>query len=202
MNYWLLLIPVLSVLSGWLIIRLAIACFFSPVAPVKIAGITVQGIFPKMQPQLAIKAGEYAGREMAQLAGGLEEKINNPANFEKIRPFIEDHIDNFLRHKLKEQMPMISMFIGDKTIVTLKTVFIQEIENLFPQVMQQMAGNIQNELNLQKLVTEKVVAISPAKLKKDFYREFSQQINHASLLGASIGLLIGLLQLTILLLAN
>jgi uncharacterized membrane protein YheB (UPF0754 family) len=197
MNYWLLLIPILSALTGWLIIRIAIALFFTPITPKKIAGFTMQGIFPKMQPQLAVQAGQYAAKELAQLADGLEEKINDPAIFEKVKPVIEEHIDNFLRHKLKDQMPMISMFIGDKTIVTLKTVFIQEIESLFPQVMQQMAGNFKNELNLEKLVSTKIASLAPADIKTKFYGNFKNEIANASLFGAIIGLLAGLVQLAI-----
>jgi hypothetical protein len=49
----------------------------------------------------------------------------------------------FLRIKLKDEMPMLSMFIGDKTITSLKKFFMQEIEILFPQVMKQFAANLE-----------------------------------------------------------
>ena len=115
---------------------------------------------------------------------------------------IETHIDDFLRNKLKEQMPMIGMFIGDKTINSLKTIFIQEIETLFPQVMQQFAGNLKNELNPEQMVVSKIASISPEQFETAVYQNISKEIRMASIFGAAIGLLIGIIQLTIILLSH
>ena len=59
----------------------------------------------------------------------------NDGAFENIQPLVESQIDNFLRHKLSKAMPMLSMFIGEKTIIQLKTVFMKELEEIFPGVM-------------------------------------------------------------------
>jgi hypothetical protein len=39
-------------------------------------------------------------------------------------------------------MPMIGMFIGEKTINELKAVFITELESLFPVIMKSYLGNL------------------------------------------------------------
>ena len=53
---------------------------------------------------------------------------------------------------------MISMFIGEKTIGSLKAAFMTELQELFPILMQQYAAQLQKELDLEKIVTEKVQA--------------------------------------------
>jgi uncharacterized membrane protein YheB (UPF0754 family) len=108
-------------------------------------------------------------------------------------------MDDFLRNKLNQQMPMIGMFIGDKTIGTLKTIFIQEIETLFPQVMQQFAGNLQGKLKIEQLVSSRISGISPIQIENMVYKNMAKEIRLASLLGAAIGLLIGIIQLLIIL---
>ena len=165
-------------------------------------GLSLQGIFPRQQKQMAVQTGKFVAQEFSSLADDMEKKINDPKNFENVKPLIETHIDDFLRNKLKEQMPMIGMFIGDKTINSLKTIFIQEIENLFPQVMQQFSGNLKKELNLEKIVVEKITDISPEKLEALLYKNLVKEFRTASLFGASIGLLIGIMQLAIILLTS
>lgn len=158
-------------------------------------GFKWQGVLPAYKKQIADKVGKLAALEFSSLS--LEEKISDPQNFENVRPLIETHIDDFLRNKLKEQMPMISMFIGDKTIITLKAIFIQEIETLFPQVMQQFAGNLKGKLNLEQMVSSRIADISPAQIENLIYKNMAKEVRTASLFGALIGLLIGIIQLLI-----
>ena len=201
MNYWLLLIPLLSAFTGWITIKMALKLLFRPLEPQKIAGFTLQGILPKQKQEIAIRLGQIAAEEFSSFTG-LEERISDPRNMEKIKPLIETHIDDFLRNKLKEQMPMISMFIGDKTINTLKVVFMHEIEALFPQVMQQFAGNLKNELDIEQMVVSKISGISSEKIESVVYKKLAKEIQMAAGLGALIGLLIGLIQLAIILLTS
>jgi uncharacterized membrane protein YheB (UPF0754 family) len=201
MNYWLILIPLLSAFTGWLAIKIALILLFRPLEPRKLMGLEIQGVMPKYKHQIAVKLGQIAVTEFSNF-GGLEQRISDPANMEKIKPLIETHIDDFLRNKLKEQMPMIGMFIGDKTIDTLKIIFMKEIEALFPQVMQQVAGNLSRDLNIEQMVVSKIDAVSPEKMEALLYKNLANEFRTASLLGAGIGLLLGLIQLTIILLTT
>lgn len=197
MNYLLLLIPLLSLLLGWGLMRFAAWYIFSPARPVTILGIKVQGIFPAYQKELAKEAGIYAGKLLSGL--DLEAKLADPAHFQQVKPVIEEHIDEFLRHKLKEQMPMISMFIGDKTIQSLKEIFIKEIENLFPRVLQQFAGNLQKNLAAGPLLESHIAGMDPSVIKKAFAQKAGGAMRKAALAGAVAGLLTGLVQLAIIL---
>jgi len=163
-------------------------------------GITLQGVLIKQKQPVAIKVGQMAADMLA--SAGLEQKISDPKNVEKLKPMIETHVDNFLRIKLKEQMPMISMFVGDKTINTLKLVFMQEIENLFPQVMAQFAGNLKSELNVEQIVVSKINNISPSELKALFYQNIGKDLRRLELAAVSLGFLMGILQLLIVFLTH
>ena len=200
MNYWLLSIPLLSAFIGWVTIKLAVKLLFKPYNPVSFLGFKIEGLFPARKKDIAIAASKYATAQFAGGLDGLEQKISDPKNFESVKPLIEDHMDDFLRNRLKEQMPMISMFIGDKTISSLKTIFIQEIESLFPQVMLQFSGTLKRQFNIEDLVREKINAISPENLHTLVYSQLTKPLRSTSMLGAGIGFLIGLIQLAIILL--
>jgi uncharacterized membrane protein YheB (UPF0754 family) len=132
----------------------------------------------------------------------IEQKIANPQNLQKLMPMIEGHVDNFLRDKLSDEMPFLSLFIGDKTISSLKKVFMRELETLFPQLMKSYASQLQAELDLEKIVTEKVSAFSSDKLESILYQIMSKEFRFVELLGGVIGFIIGILQVLITYLLN
>ncbi|HQV55260.1 MAG: DUF445 family protein [Chitinophagaceae bacterium] len=193
MSYWFLLFPIISAFIGWITNWVAIKMLFHPRTPKRILGITFHGIFPKRQQKFAEKLGKLVSEEFLSF-DDIEAKISNPENLKQIMPIIETHIDDFLRNKLKDEMPVISMFIGDKTIGNLKTMFMKEIETLLPIVMKQYAANLKTELDLEQIVITKVAAFSSDKLEEVLYQIMSKEFRFVEIIGAVIGFLIGSLQ--------
>ena len=198
MRIGLLLIPVLSAFAGWLANWMAVKLLFRPRQPRKILGITLQGVFPKHQRKVAEKLGRMAASQLFSF-GTLEEKITDPGNLQKIMPHIEEHIDQFLRVKLAEQMPMISMFIGERTLNDMKRIFTAELETLFPIIMQQYLGTLRSELDLEKIIVEKLAGFPSDKLDDLLSQTLSRQLRYMGMIGAAVGFLIGLLQILVIL---
>jgi uncharacterized membrane protein YheB (UPF0754 family) len=201
MNYWLILIPVISAFIGWFTNWIAIKMLFHPREPKKILGITFHGIFPKRQRQFAEKLGKLVSEELLSFTD-IESKITDPANLDKLMPLIDNHIDNFLRVKLAEAMPMISMFIGDKTINQLKEIFLKEMKDLFPVIMSNYMGKLKDQLDLEKIVVEKVAAFSSDKLESILNQIMSKEFKFVEIIGGVLGFIIGLIQVFITLLTN
>jgi uncharacterized membrane protein YheB (UPF0754 family) len=201
MNYWLLIIPFISAFIGWITNWLAIKMLFHPKKPIYILGFTLQGIFPKRQQQFAEKLGKLVSNELLSF-NDIQEKITNPHNVKKLMPVIDEHLENFLRNKLAEQMPIISMFIGDKTIQQLKNVFAAELEALFPVIMNSYMKNLQQDLDLEKIVIEKVQSFSSDKLEDLLQAIMKKEFKFIELLGGVIGFILGLLQIGITLISR
>ena len=196
MTYGLILIPLISAFIGWLANRVAIKMLFHPKQPKKILWFTLQGIFPKKQQAFAEKLGKLVSGELLSFRD-ITEKITDPDNIKKVMPQIEEHIDQFLKVKLPAQMPVISMFIGDRTINELKAVFITELETLFPVIMQQYMHNLENDLDLEKIVTGKVARFSSDKLEEILIGTMLKEFRFVEIIGGIMGFLIGLLQVLI-----
>jgi uncharacterized membrane protein YheB (UPF0754 family) len=201
MNFWLFLIPVISAFIGWFTNWIAIKMLFHPREPKKIMGIVFHGIFPKRQQQFAEKLGKLVSDELLSFQD-IAAKIADPANTEQLLPFIDAHIDQFLKVKLKESMPVVGMFIGDKTINQLKAVFLEELTLLFPQLMEQYMVNLQSQLDLEKIVVQKVQGFSTEKLEEILQQIMSKEFRFVEVIGAVLGFIIGLLQVAITLLTT
>jgi len=194
MSWWLVIvIPVTGACIGYIANGLLLKLLFHPQKPIKILGFTIQGIFPKKQPQLARQIGALVSNELLSFSD-IEEKITSIDNVKKIMPVAEAHIDDFLRNRLKDAFPMIGMLIGDKTINTLKTLFMNELESIFPVIMKGYMQNLQKDLNLGQVIADKVAALSSTKLETFFYQAMTREMRLFKVTGGLIGLVIGLIQ--------
>ena len=196
------IVPVLfSAFTGWVTTWIAIKMLFHPRKPISIFGFKVQGIFPKNQQLIAEKLGQVVSKEFLSF-DEIEAKVINPDNLEKLKPEIEAHIDIFLREKLVTLFPMLSMFIGDKTINQLKTAFLTELENLFPILMKNYMKKLESDLDLEKIVTEKVASFSSEKLEDILNQITKKEFQFLEVIGAVFGFIIGLVQVLLTQLSN
>jgi len=201
MSIWLISIPFISAFIGWFTNWIAIKMLFHPKEPTKILFITFQGVFPKRQRQFAEKLGKMVSTELISFKE-IEEKIVNPDNIKKLMPFVEAKVDDFLRRKLSDAFPIISMFIGDSTINQLKTIFMAELDIIFPEMIASYMKNLESQLDLEKIVTEKVYGFSSDKMEAILVQIMSKEFKFIEVIGAVLGFIIGLLQVGITLIAD
>jgi len=199
MHTSLLLIPLLSALGGACIVWILRRLLFYPLTPKKIVGISFQGLLPKNQTAIAATVAAMLKKEL--LSGDMfNNMVASPDNYKKILPQIEQHIDGFLKIKLPASMPMIGMLIGDKTIQQLKSIFMAELETLFPIVMTGYIQSIQSDNNFEKMVTDKLASVNPATFAVMAAEQLRKPLRKMMALGAVVGILVGWLELAIYLL--
>ena len=194
MQYFLPLL--LSCFTGWFAIWVTLKLLFRPHKPIKIAGFKMQGIIPANQQMIAQKIGRLVSTQLFSFAA-LQEKVADPENFNKLKPEIETHIDSFLRVRLKETLPMVSMLIGSKTINQLKSAFMVELESLFPVLMKSYLTTLEKDINIEEQVTQKIAGFSISKTEDLIYKSANAPLIKMQLLGALIGFVTGLIQLFI-----
>ena len=168
MNWWLSILPFIAAGLGWLFVSLLLRLLFHPLQSKKIWGNTIQGLVPKRQAAFAKEIGHLAASFIS--VREIEEKITHPDNVKKIMPQATEHIDNFLRVKLVKSMPVVGMFVGDKTINNLKALFVTELEQLFPEIMKNYMGRLQEDFNIEQIVTDKIAAYPPAEIEIAFLK--------------------------------
>jgi uncharacterized membrane protein YheB (UPF0754 family) len=194
MSPWLISIPFISALIHWVTIWMALKMLFHPRQPKRILGIRLHGVFPKKQKQIAENLGRIVGRELLSYED-IATKITDPNNLESMYPMVEAHIEKFLTEKLTVSMPMIAMFIGEKTIAQFKGIFMEELKLLLPELLKSYVGKLQNQLDLERIVYEKVAAFSSNKLEEMLNKILTKEFRFVELIGAILGFLIGLMQI-------
>ena len=198
-NY--LITIILSGFIGWGITWVVIKMMFYPRRPINIMGYNVQGIFPKNQLLIAEMLGETVSTELLPFAD-IEQRITSAENLEKLKPEIEKHVHNFLENKLREVFPILSKFIGVKTTNHLKDAFLTELETVFPVVINKYMVQLQTDIDVKKIVVDKVVGFSSEKLETVLKQMTKKEFQFLKLTGATFGCVVGALQVLINILAH
>jgi uncharacterized membrane protein YheB (UPF0754 family) len=190
------LIPLISAFIGWITNLVAIKMLFHPRNPVRIGFFTLQGIFPKRQKQFAEKLGKLVADELLSF-NDISEKLSNPEKISGMIPGIAAQMDHFLRVRLPDTMPVLSMFIGDNTIEKIKGVFMEEMKRLLPDLIHNYVNSLQNDLDLEKIVTAKVSGFSSDKLEEILNSIMKKEFRFVEIIGGVLGLIIGIIQVLI-----
>lgn len=169
---------------------------FQPRKPVSMGFLKIQAVFPALKEKLVLQMTQIASKQFSD-PREFTERLANPKNLEKLQPVIETHIDHFLQVKLKEVFPMLSMLIGEKTINQLKQAFLNELNSLFPVVMEAYALQLKDEFQPEQLIRQKLREFADADLE-NLVSEAIRPIRKRLLgIGFGAGVLTGIVQLLI-----
>ncbi|HRD56837.1 MAG TPA: hypothetical protein PK504_02255 [Ferruginibacter sp.] len=187
-----LVLIVSGALLGWAISRLFIGLLFKPQTPVTVAGIHFSGILPSLKPVLLDQAEKLAGQF------NLQEKISGSIDLNQLLPEIEGYVDSFLKLKLKEAFPLLSNFMGEKTLSKFKDAFMQEVTTRLPELLNNYAARLSATFDVKQMIKEKVEAIDFTRLEKTIREKAKKQLLLLQFAGIVLGVLTALLQIFLL----
>ncbi|MDR3681759.1 MAG: DUF445 family protein [Flavipsychrobacter sp.] len=186
--------PFVAAFTGWFTTWIAIYMLFHPREPKRFFGITIQGIFPKRQKQFAAKLGAVVANELLHF-NDIAALIKDPDQLADLKPGIEAHVDTFLHVKLKEKLPVISMFVGEGMLNKIKEGLMEEIDLLLPEIISKYTNNLTQKVDIEKMVTERVSNFSSDKLEEILAAVMSKEFRFVELIGGVLGFVIGLIQM-------
>ena len=186
--------PFIAAFTGWFTTWIAIFMLFHPKQPKRFLGITIQGVFPKRQKQFAMKLGKVVATELINFKD-IAEQLKDPRHLSQVKPIIEKHLDDFLKVKLKEKLPVIAMFVSDGMLGQIKEGMLEEIEQLLPDVLSHYTDSMTNKIDIEQMVTDKVADFSSDKLEEILKIVMSKEFRFVELIGGVLGFVIGLIQM-------
>ena len=194
----LFLLPLIAALIGWATNYLAIKMLFHPREPKKILGLSLQGVFPKRQNQIAEKLGTLVANElfsMKDIRQRIEELSTQPEAMEEVGKRIEKTI----RGKLISAFPMLSMFLSDDMIEKVTNLFKGELEDFIKASASGLALKMEESIDVEALVREKVRTFSSDKVEELLIGFMEQEFRFIEKIGAVLGFFIGCVQVALVL---
>lgn len=185
----LFLIPFLTAFTAWATAWLLVGLVIYPLRPRRVFGISVQGFLLRYQDEIAISMAEAA---TAQLSTGKLE-ISDTRPIGNLRPLIEQHLDTFLRVKIKEKLPVIATFIGESTIAKLKEGMLEEIEILLPEVIAKYTSSLATDPSFAGKISGVIASYPPEAIEQLLAPGLGKARRQVPMIFAFAGLLLGII---------
>ena len=197
----LLLLPVIASLIGWFTNYLAVKMLFHPRIPFHFLGISMQGVCPKRQKQLAEKLGKLVAEELFSIQE-VTLKLKELATSEESMDLVGKRIEKTIREKLVKSFPMLAMFLTDDMVEKVTNLFKAELQDFLAESAQDIGNKLEESLDVKELVREKVEAFSSDKLEEILFSIMRKEFRFIEMIGAVLGFLIGCVQVGLTLIAT
>src|SRR5436309_3253101 len=151
-----LLIICCSALTGWIISWLTLQIIFSDSLRMR---------------SLKMRIGKHAAtvfQKEFESSTLIEQNIEDPQLFEKLKPEIEKHVDFFLNEKLATIFPLLYKFMGEKTLLQFKNAFMIETELLFPVIFRNYISSLKDKLKFDQLILDRINQIPLSTIRRTF----------------------------------
>lgn len=153
--------PLATALAAWATLQLVLWGVLYPLEPRRVAGVRLHGALPANLGRIGESMADAVAAQLAD--GGLAPGADGMA---AVEPIISGHLDTFLAVRLKEKMPVIAAFIGDKTVGKLKTAMMEEISELLPRVIENYSSTLAQDGRLKQKIADRVANIQVAELER------------------------------------
>ena len=190
-------LPLIGALIGWLTNYIAIKMLFHPRDEVRIFFISVQGIFPKRQKDFARKLGQIVSEELISVAD-LTAHLKEKATSEAILNHIAQRLEEGIASRLPRAFPMLAMFMSGDMAEKVKGFLLEQIGSLNEELIDRLSGQLEEELDIHRIVEEKVAAFSSDKLEEILFSIMRREFKFVEMVGAVLGFLIGVAQVLLL----
>jgi len=182
----------IGAMIGWMTNVVAIKLLFRPIKPIKLflLPITIQGLMPKRQKDIAKSIGETVENELLNsedILKQLFEKTDRAQIIEKMGDKIHKIAENKMPAMIPGPFKQMALQHIDKLIV-------DEGDNIIDSLEKEVSNHVENELDISHIVEEKINIFPFEQLEKIIIGLAKQELKHIEALGGVIGAIIGLFQ--------
>ena len=188
-----LLLPIVAALIGWFTNWLAVKMLFHPRYPKKILFMTFQGVFPKRQVAFAQSLGKLVSSELISM-NEVTEHVKKAATSDESMNFIMEKLSTILSEKLPQAVPMLAMIINPDMVRSILAPLSAELKNLIEGLSERISSEVESNLDVHELVSEKVMNFSVEKLETIVNGIMKRELREIEILGGVLGFLIGCCQ--------
>lgn len=193
---WIML-PAVGALIGYGTNYLAVRMIFRPVKPVRVLGLTFQGLVPRRQAELAASVGRVVGdhlfshEDMLEALGRVD-----------LGALVDTALDKGLAPKIAEyqRMPFVGAFLTDERVKELRAAIVRGVVGRKEEVYVSIEAAVRDGIDVHAVVERKVAGFEVARLEALILEVASRELRAIEVLGGVLGFAVGLVQAAILVL--
>lgn len=184
---------VTGALIGWITNYLAIKMLFRPYKEINLGIFKIQGLIPKRKNDIGNGIADVIEQELLSVKDILVH-LNDDELFIKLEETVDRIMDKNLKIKIKENFPLLAVFLNENTINDIKKTIKDIIFENRNEVILFFSDYIQNKVDFKSIVTDKISNFSLEKLEKIILELAKKELKHIEIIGGVLGAIIGFFQ--------
>jgi uncharacterized membrane protein YheB (UPF0754 family) len=188
-------IPVVSALIGYVTNYIAVRMLFRPHHPKRFLGITLHGLVPRRQKEIAASLGAMIEKNLFSHAD-VQQALSSKETADEAAAFLNEQIDLFVQ-KLASQNPMVGMFLQGPLLEQVKGMLSAQMSERFPLFVERVVQRAESGLNVSAIVQSKIEGFDLTKLEEIIHEISAKELKTIEVLGGVLGFLVGLVQLAV-----
>ncbi len=184
-HYWAL--PFIGAFIGYLTNFIAVKMLFHPRRPWNFLLFRVQGVFPKRQKAFAHKLGTIVSTELFSVSE-VSDHLRKKATSDEVMYMIGRKIRETLKSRIPEVFPMAAMFLSEEMLDSVEQAFKTDLKDMVSALIEHLGSDIESELDVHKIVEEKVANFSSDKLEEILFAIMKKEFRFIEVIGAVLSL--------------
>ena len=178
---------------GWITNWVAIKMLFRPHKEINFGLFKIQGLIPKRRAEIGSGIANIIQNELISVKDVIS-NIDREEFSKRLNALIDEVLDKNLKKKVKEKFPFLQMFFTDKIAKdignTIKDIIMGNQEKIFEIFSNYAEENIDFEV----IISDKISNFSLDKLEEIITFLAKKELKHIEVIGAILGMLIGVAQ--------
>jgi uncharacterized membrane protein YheB (UPF0754 family) len=183
------LLPLTGAVIGWLTNVLAIRLLFRPLHPVRLGPLVFQGLIPKRREQIAINVGDVVARQLFSV-DELAARLDMPLMQQEVERVVREAVERWCGEKMMMLPGSVRQMCSNK----LRDMVAAEVARHLPQMAELFFTRMEEQVDIRTVVADKINALPLNEVEGLVLTVASRELKQIELLGALLGLVIGLLQ--------
>jgi uncharacterized membrane protein YheB (UPF0754 family) len=168
---------------------------FRPHHPKRFLGMTLHGLVPRRQKEIAASLGTMIEQNLFSQAD-IQLALSSKETSEEAAAFLGEQVDLFVQ-KLGAQNPMVGMFLQGPLLEQVKGMLASQMSERFPLFIERVVQRAESGLNVRAIVQAKIEGFDLTKLEQIIHEISARELKTIEVLGGVLGFLVGLVQLAV-----
>jgi uncharacterized membrane protein YheB (UPF0754 family) len=182
--------PVVGAAIGWFTNFLAIRMLFRPQRPLRLLGMTLQGVVPRRRQEIAARVAETVERELVS-HDDIRDVLLDIEYQRALRRRIEEHVRDYLDDKLAGTPKVVQKLVSNGLVDRIASGAAGEVMERLPALIDGAADELRSRLDIREVIQAKIDAFDLDQMEALVQELARKELRFIEILGGIVGFLVG-----------
>lgn len=187
------ILPAFGLFIGFASDWLALQMLFHPKRPVKILGLTYQGLFLKRQQEVSRDYARLVADQIITPANMWQAILQGPGA-DKLFALVQKHVEQTVDEQAGIARPLVAFAIGSRHYQEMKKTVTAKLVETLPTTLRHVDHYAEGAMDIRNTLMERMQKLSPEEFEGMLRPAFKEDEWSLIIVGAVLGFLVGELQ--------